>query len=33
MGVLEFKTKPIVEDIGANLKMNNSGRRCFLQAP
>ena len=22
MGILEIKTKPIVEDIGANLKMN-----------
>lgn len=25
MGILEIKTKPIVEDIGANLKMNNRG--------
>ena len=33
MGVLEFKTKPIVEDIGANLKMNNRGfLRMFQEA-
>lgn len=33
MGVLEVKTKPIVEDIGNNLKMNNRGfLRMFQEA-
>lgn len=33
MAILEYKTKPIVEDIGVNLKMNNRGfLRMFQEA-